>query len=203
MGFWFVHRPYPQAVIDTWERVSGEKRARPRGSSPTHSPGVDRARPAYVYQRALSQQLFETLGPGDIVTVTDAFARDPVTGNRGMSLVPGVTVKASYSLGGAEPSDPTAGPSPQVGTCEVLVFPFDRPSVYAPSGQIDHSVSSGGFLAGYSSGTNTIRLLAHAYTPSTANADATHFVALDKIEITEVDPDNPAGLAQCSETDIG
>lgn len=150
------------------------------------------SRPAYTLVRSIAQTLYETLAPGSEVTITDGFARDPVTGRRGITARPALVTFVRYSLGGPEASNPTGKPTPQVGEVHLLLFPTLQPSTYCPSGQLDHTADAGGFTSGYNSATTTIRLNAHEFTETTQAVDAAWFIAGDLIEICEADPPDPA-----------
>lgn len=149
------------------------------------------SRPAYLIRRTIAQTLFEQLVPGDTVLLTDGFARDPGTGLRGMTSVPGIVASISWSPGGPEATNPRETAS-QVGEVEVVCYPGGRFAPYCPAGLVDASVSSGGFTAGYNDSAKTLRLVAHEFSESADPADTSRFEAGDVIEIIERDPADPS-----------
>ena len=150
------------------------------------------SRPVTRMRRTIDPRYWEQLAPGDIVTVTDAFARDPLTGNRGITARPAFVTRVWYS------------PNGMTGEVDLLFIDVHRGSELSPAAQVDESVTGGGFTAGYNSGTKTIRLREHAYSNSIflqtrrgtvaweEADDATNFVAGDAITIVERDPSNTA-----------
>jgi len=159
-------------------------------------------RPSLSIERSIDQRQFFELAPGDTVLVTDNYARDPISGERGITERPALVVSHSYQLGGLTPS----GKDFQSGRVEVNFLDVQRGETYAPAAMIDSTASSGGFSAGYNSGTSTIRCLEHAYSNDAGvsivrrmrrviaeeSADATYFDDGDKILIVEIDPADPA-----------
>jgi len=160
-------------------------------------------RPWKVFSRSIDQRLFEGYAPGDVVNVTDTYARDPLTGARGITGRAMTIIGHSYDLGGPSPDGHAARPAG--GEVTVSSLDYHRGGVYGPSADIDDTASAGGFDHGYNSGTSTIRCYAqrysHSVTFSTGRGavvtlidahDATNFVAGDKILICERDPANTA-----------
>lgn len=153
------------------------------------------SRPQWIVERSISPALFWQLCVGDVVTFTDPHARDPQTGERGISERPALITHLSFQPGGTIPTG--SGPPTQLpmGARVRLFFTETDPerstALYAPSANVDSTVSSGGFSGGYNSGTSTLRFEAHAYSNAAEDADATHFDANDVVDIFERDAEDP------------
>lgn len=147
------------------------------------------SRPANIVRRSISQLQFLSISVGDVVLLTDAFARDPETGRRGITERPALVVRHMWTPGGL-----TAGSdSAQSQTGEVDLFFTDintdrLSALYVPSGNIDSTYGDGDYDAGYNSVTNTLRLEAHAYSESSESVDAANFPAGYKVLVIERDP---------------
>lgn len=144
------------------------------------------SRPLHKMRRSIDQRVYEGYAPGDIITVTDTFARDPATGLRGIEERPGMLLRHTYNPGGRAPG--ARNVQVQQGEVDVMVMPRNDAALWAPAAEIDETVSGGGFTAGYNNGTKTIRCKAHAHSESSEIADATYFDVGRKIFVTEVDP---------------
>jgi hypothetical protein len=148
------------------------------------------SQPLRVLRRTIALPLYEGMAPGDVVSITDSFARDPATGARGLAGKAGLVVGVEVDWGGYEvDTGDTRQPVAQV---DVVVFPRDRIYAYAPAAEFVGS--------GYTSGTKTIATTSHAYSESTDALDATWFAAGDKVRIVEIDPDNPAAPQTWTDT---
>jgi hypothetical protein len=146
------------------------------------------SRPVLMLRRTIDMSLFEGVAPGDLVTVTDLFARDPSTGERGLDGKPGIVIAHRWSPGGADPSNPSQ-PRPMFGEIDIAVDAVDRTFAWAPAAMVDENAFSGGFTAGYNSATNTIRCKANEYTLSADGVvDVTYFEVGDEVLVVEVDP---------------
>jgi hypothetical protein len=146
------------------------------------------ARPVLLLRRTIDMSLFEGVAPGDIVIITDRFARDPATGERGLVEKPGIIVAHRWDRGGTDPSNPKK-PRPMFGEVDIAIDAVDRVFAWAPAALIDDSVFSGGFTAGYNSATNTIRCKANEYTLAADGVvDVTYFEVGDEVTVIEVDP---------------
>ena len=166
-----------------------------------HMPSISRT--SRKIARTLAATLFETVAPGDIVTVTDKFARDPLTGARGVNSRAAFVTRVAYDLGGPT-GEPDGDVRPMDGEIEINFLDTQRGRAYAPCADIDETYSSGGFTAGYNSATPAIRLHAHHYSQIKTIKftrgtfyleepnDATQFQATWKVLIVERDPANPA-----------
>ena len=151
--------------------------------------------------RSIDLRYFETLAPGDIVIVTDEFARDPLTGARGISSRAAFITRLSYNLGGPSPDGSVRD---MIGEVELFFLDVQRGSEYVPCADIDWEWNLGGHSAGYLHASSQIVCKPHQYTrlmdidtrrgPVTdvEPLDAEHFVAGDKITIVERDPADPA-----------
>src|SRR5690606_38485149 len=121
----------------------------------------------------------EGYAPGDIVTVSDDFARDPTTGVRSLTARPAIIIRHAYNPGGARPN--SKEPEPPVGEVELMFVATNRVYAYSPSA----------LVSSYTSGTKTITVAEHEYSESSEDPDVMHFSAGDAIRIIEVDPDDP------------
>ena len=152
--------------------------------------------------RSIDLRYFEGVSVGDIAIVTDSFARDPLTGLRGINSRAAVITRHTYDLGGPSPSG--SDPKPMGGEVELFFLDVTRGGRYAPTANVDHEATYGGFNYGYKSSTSTLRCRPHDYShvltvvkrgsPVTIaeGLDAAWFVAGDKIRIIERDPADPA-----------
>lgn len=158
-------------------------------------------RPSMTCSIPVSYNLFETHTAGEAVLLTDTFARDPTSGERGLTGKPSLVISSHYDHGGTQHGNPPSMRPPS-GQLEVMLFPGRTLARYSPAGQLDDTANSGGFSAGYSSGASTLRLYANKYSDVDPGevVDAANFPAGAKIEITEIDPADPAAPLQWSRT---
>jgi hypothetical protein len=165
--------------------------------------------------RSLALKYWEGYSVGDCVTVVDTYARDPITGRRGISSRAAIITRMWYS-----PGDKLSG------EVELMFLDAHRGELYAPSAQVDETASAGGFTSGYNSGTNTLRTYDRKFSHALSllvfrgrgvagvldineTTDAQRFVATDKVLIIEIDPADPLNplywertIASVSGTDI-
>ena len=165
-----------------------------------HMPSISRT--SRKIARSLAADLFESIAVGDIVTVTDEFARDPLTGTRGVNSRAGFVTRVSYDLGGPEGGQDNHV-RPMDGEIEINFLDTQRGQEYAPAADIDDTEISGGFSAGYDSGTKTIRCHRHHYSQAITiatgrgtfylneDADASYFPAGSEVLVIERDPADP------------
>jgi hypothetical protein len=160
--------------------------------------------------RTIDSRYFEGVSVGDVYQIEDSFARDPLTGVRGMVRAAVIT-NHSYDLGGPTP---TGGkPRDMNGEVGLMFLDVHRAGIFSPCADIDETYSSGGYSAGYLAAGPTLRVKEHAYSHSFTfttkrgvsftfeeDDDATHFEAGDKIVIVEKDPANPASPTTWSRT---
>lgn len=139
----------------------------------------------HTIRRPIAPSLYH-MAPGDTVSLTDAFARDRVTGARGMTDRAGIVLEVSlgYSRG--------AEGQTLYGEAVIWLADEDRTYPLAPCAQVDHSHTVGGFTAGWDSAARTLRLLAHQHSRSTEAVDVSRFSPGDKVRVEEVDPSDPA-----------
>lgn len=151
------------------------------------------SRPEDRLRRSIDQRYYELLAPGDVVELTDGFARDPITGERKIVSLPALVVQTRYALGGANAANPTETDAQQ-GEVDLQLFPGLRVATYAPACQVDETANTAPFVAGYSAATNTLRVLTHRFSEAGAGegADDASFEPGDKIQVIERDPSNPA-----------
>lgn len=151
--------------------------------------------------RTIDMRYWEGYAPGDIAVVTDNYARDPVTGERGIASRPAMITRLSYSPGGPTPTG--TRPRDMYGEVELMFLDVSRGREYSPAAQVDDTQAN----AGYNAGGPTITCYAHKYSHAlaglgtrrtgvtiddTEDADAEWFPAGSKIHIIEIDPADPA-----------
>lgn len=135
-------------------------------------------RPVRTSRRTIAPTMFEGLSVGDCVLVTDAFARDPSSGNRGVSTRPGIIVSHSYEPGGFTPGSDK--PEDMHGEVEVMFLDLLRVGPYVPFANVA-SVSG-----------TAITVNAHDGSDTAEAVDASWMSAGRKVRIVERDPANPA-----------
>lgn len=167
------------------------------------------ARSMRLVKRTIDLRFFEGLGVGDIVTVTDSFARDPITGRRGIGSRPAFISQISYDLGGPSPDGSVR---PMGGEVELMFLDCHRGELYAPAAQVDDTATN----AGYNAGTKVLTCYEHKYSHSITvtinwgrgsrtfhvneDADATWFEVGDEVNVIEMDPSNPASPLNWADT---
>jgi len=168
------------------------------------------SRPVWLIERSIDPANFWKLTIGDIVTFTDPHARNPSTGERGITSRPALVTRLTFSPGGKLPSAGGASTvQPMGGRVTLLITETDpdRTGIaYAPAANVDATANPSGFSNGYNSSTFTLRTVAHAYSNSTEDGDATHFDAGDEVLIVErdpYDPDNPIVWQRTVDTQSG
>jgi hypothetical protein len=149
------------------------------------------SRPVKIIARTIDLSLFENVAPGDVVILSDSFARDPRTGRRGIVDKAGIIVWHRWSLGGRDPGDPKSA-LPMEGEVRVAVFDLDRNFTWSPAAMLDPDADSDGFSSGYNSSTTTVRCIANEYSdPGDGVSDTSFFAIGDEVIVTEIDPDDP------------
>lgn len=146
-------------------------------------------RPVRKTRRTIDPRYWEQISVGDVVLVGDEFARDPSTGQRGVSARPGIAVSHRYNPGGLDPG--ASEPRDMDGEVEIMFLDQLSNGPYVPSANIDHTQAN----AGYNAGTFVLTCEAHAYSESglfAEAADASYMSAGRKVRIVERDPDDPA-----------
>ena len=142
--------------------------------------------PWSVARRSIDMRYYEGYAPGDIVLFDDPQVRDPSTGLRGTSARPGLVLRHTYAPGGARLG--SGEPEPPVGEVDILVLPRNLDTIWSPAAEVDETANTGGFTAGYNSGTSTMRTKSHVHSESSEQLDAFNFAAGDVVWITELDP---------------
>jgi hypothetical protein len=150
------------------------------------------SRPSKYLQRTITSKFFEQIVPGDCVLVTDSFARDPLTGMRGINQRPAIVMRMSYDYGGPVPGAPYEKPRGMVGEVDLNFFDVDRGGQYGPCAQVDETVSAGGFSAGYNNATRELQTYDHKHSETTEALDAASFAAGYAALIVEIDPADAA-----------
>lgn len=158
------------------------------------------SRPAWKIRRSIDCRYFEGLSVGDIVLFTDEFARDPVTGTRGITARPAIVTMHKWGIGGSTGGDDV---DPMGGEIELFftdVNPTLQSAPYAPAADVDYAAVTGGYDAGYSVSELKLRCFPHSYSQTVDGLlngspiviedpyDASRFVAGHKIKIIERDP---------------
>lgn len=149
------------------------------------------AKPLKVVKRPIPPTLYHA-APGDTVSLTDDYVRDPTTGERGLSTRGGVILATTHDWGSDGGS--------LFGEVEILISDEDRTYPMSPCADVDHTYTSGTFTAGYSDSTMQLKLKQHSFSRSTDAKDVTHFDAGDLIRIVQIDPANPASVTAWDRT---
>jgi hypothetical protein len=140
------------------------------------------SRPLWMHRRTVNCRHWENIAPGDICTVTDAYARNPKTGLRGLSGAPGIIFHHSRNMA--------------TGNAEVIIAlnPEDRTGTYCPAMEVDVTVTSGAFTNGYDSAGSKLKVQAnrHSYSGDPITTDVGYFVATDEVTIVQIDPPTAA-----------
>ena len=150
------------------------------------------SRPVRKVRRSIGLEHVCTMAPGDICNVTDNFARDPSTGIRGLTAVPGLIVSVSWDLGGADPSGGAARDF--VGEIDIVLEPGRRIAPYSPCAEVEYGAG------GYNAGTKVLTLQAHAHSETSMATDVSNFDVGDKVNIVEIDPANGAAPRAWADT---
>jgi len=146
------------------------------------------SRPLHRIRRSIDQRYFEGYAPGDIAVLTDVDARDPATGERGVTARPGMVIYHAYNPGGLTERDGKTSNTDHVGEVDLFVLPSNRATIWSPAAEVDHTYTTGGYTAGYNSGTKTFRCKANVHSEASEAVDASHFAQGDKVKIVEIDP---------------
>jgi hypothetical protein len=149
-------------------------------------------RPLRIMKRTIGHQYYESVAPGDVVTVTDSHARDPADGTRGISAKPAVILRHTHSWGGAGED--------AVGEAWVLFQALDRGTIYSPTVQVDDTYNVGNFDAGYDAVAKQLYCKDHEHSETTESDDWTHIQDGDKIRVNEIDPSDPAAPTTWTDT---
>jgi len=140
------------------------------------------SRPAHVVERSIDPRYFWRLGVGDVVLFSDSFARDPQTGERGISARPAIVVRHFFRVGGK--TRPGSDTEPMGGRVRLFFTDVDTERsgmAYVPCADV----------SSYNSATKVLTCYEHRYSESSEPADAARFVVGDKVRIIERDPLDP------------
>jgi hypothetical protein len=167
-----------------------------------------RSRPSRFASRSIGSRQFFGPAPGDVAIITDRYARDPLTGMRynaatdvgGLDRRPCVLMRHTFDLGGPIAGRGQDEPRQFTGEVEINFFDQNRCVPYAPSADVDETNSSGGFSAGYNSGTLQIACKDHAYSETSEAVDAASIPLGSAIVIIEKDPSNTAAPTKWERT---
>lgn len=136
-------------------------------------------RPVRRLSRSIDSRYAEGYSVGDVVLVTDRYARDPDTGRRGVSLRPAIIVRHRFNPGGPQPDGTTTDMGGEV---ELMLLGSLRVGPYVPTA----------WVSSYNAGTKQLTCFTHSHSESTEAADASSFTAGRKVRVVEIDPANPA-----------
>ena len=138
------------------------------------------SRSVNLQTRSIDQRFWLSICVGDIVLTSDAFARDPDTGRRGVATRPAYVTKHRWNPGGLSPK--SEKPNDMAGEVELLLLDQDRVATYVPSA----------LVASYDAPSRTLTCVTHEYSLAFDPSDATRFPIGTLIRIIEIDPANPA-----------
>jgi len=167
------------------------------------------SKPSRMITRSIDLRYFETLAPGDIVTITDGFARDPLTGARRISARAALVTRVAYQPGGATPSGSVTD---MTGEVDGFFLDVHRGSLYSPCADVDWEANYAGFTAGYRSSDKMLICKPHQYSYvqqiSTVKGktnvgeavDASWFPVGSKVVVVERDPADPTTYTSWSDT---
>jgi hypothetical protein len=148
------------------------------------------SREAQQISRSIDPRYFWSLGIGDIVTLSDGFARDPVTGKRRISNRAALVIAHNFWIGGFTADGQIAKMGGEVKLL-ITADDQDRTGVaYVPSADVLETINTGGFSGGYNSATSTLWCYTNNYSAATST-DLASFATGDKILIIEIDPIDP------------
>lgn len=151
------------------------------------------SRPYYRITRPIASSHFEQLLPLTVIAYTDPHIRNPETGQRGITAWPALVMGSSFDWGGVSTGvDGSPSVTPTTGEVTLMLRPRIVSGVYSPAMRIDDSVSTGGFSAGYNSGTLAFKVVEHQYSEAANPSDVERFAAGDVINIIEIDPSSAA-----------
>lgn len=153
-------------------------------------------RPYRYSSRSMDSRFWEGLTIGDCVLVTDAFARDPDTGRRGVTTRPGIVISHRWSPGGAAPNG--AKPTDMSGEVAIMFQDLLRVGPYVPCADLDDTSTNSGYVVA----TKVLTCYAHRYSETSEGADASYFKTPvgQKVRIVERDPSNPAAPVTWDDT---
>lgn len=143
------------------------------------------SRPIRLLSRSVSPEFYFDLVAGDVINLSDPYARDPRTGERGFDNLPALCMRARWVSGGRRPG---GQPVNSIGEFDAYLMPSDRVYSYAPCAQVDDTAANGG----YDAGTAILTTYDNEHSEPGDPIDASHFENGDQILIVEIDPVDPA-----------
>lgn len=152
-------------------------------------------KPLRRWRRSISHNLFFA-APGDTVSFSDRFTREPATGKRGTSSRGGTVLSTTWNMGVSN------GGQQYNGTAEILFSEDDRAFPMAPALMHAH-YTSGTFIAGWSPFTRKLAVEDHGFSVATDPDDISRFSVGDTVTITMRDPDDPNTGASFQDTISG
>jgi hypothetical protein len=125
------------------------------------------------------------MAPGEIVTLTSRWLRDPTTGARGVTNRACMALSVSFNFG----SELTTPAEPPTAEAVFLYSAEERIYEIAPNAMVDNAYSSDSFTSGWKAGTKQLKLESYEFGRSMFGVkDVEHFEVGDIIHVTELDP---------------
>lgn len=146
------------------------------------------SQPLRIITRSIAPTKYEGVCPGDVALVSDNHVRDPSTGLRKITSLPGLLLRHSSNLGGWTGPNMTR-PEPPAGEVDIMLPARNNATIWSPAADLDETVSTGGFTAGYNPTTHQLTCKAHSYSEASEAADASSWLLGFTILVTERDPD--------------
>lgn len=150
-------------------------------------------KPVRTWRVPTNPQLIDMV-PGEVVSVTDNWARDPETGALGVNARAATVLETSWSLG------ISAGPDNANFSATVMYTEEDRTYPVSPCAEHDETYASGLYTAGYDSTNKRLATKKNQHSLSTDAADCTYFAAGDEVTVFEIDPADPSSADLFSDT---
>lgn len=138
------------------------------------------SKPLKLWKVSLNHQKF-LLAPGDQVTLTDQWLRNPSSGTRGITARACTVMSVSYSLG-------ISSKTGYFGEATLLYTEEDRLFPMAPVAEHDNTYTSGLYTNGWDSTNKRLAIKNSEYGGSVTG----NFAVSDTIRVIEVDPADPA-----------
>lgn len=149
------------------------------------------ARPLRIWTRSIGHNHFH-IAPGDSVTVSDNWVRDPSTGARSVSNRPGTVIGVRTQFG-------IAGGGEYFGEVDILYTEEDRMFPLAPS--MEHvATNDGSFTAGWDAAATELAVYQNRFSEAATEDDSAAFAVNDAVRVCEIDPSDPSAAASFVDT---
>lgn len=142
-------------------------------------------KPLHLWTRTINGSLFH-VRPGDIVTLSDNHARDPNTGERGLSNRACTVLRNSHRYG--HEGDGLYGEIDLLFTEEERLFPM------SPSARVDESHNSGNYTNGWDATNKKLKLKPHEHSARAFTGVGFHSIANQYASISDSDQDGTLDL---------